>query len=120
MLSETVDAYLTCLMNFISCVSAATRAQAVSAAASESPVLQTTSEEPLLPWALGSGGLRDGEALSQEVSCCRSVAAVLRRDGHSVMTVSSGLPSLLGCFSPLSPVTHPSRTQARSDLPVSG
>lgn len=89
MLSETVDAYLTCFMNFISCVSAATRAQAVSAAASESPVLQTTSEEPLLLWALwllalSSGGLRDGEVLSQEVSCCRSVATVLRRDGHSL------------------------------------
>lgn len=52
LLSETVDAYLTCFMNFISCVSAATRVQAVSSAASESPVLQTTSEELLLLSAL--------------------------------------------------------------------
>lgn len=29
---------------------------------------------------MGSGGLREGEGLSQEVFCCRSVIAALRRN----------------------------------------
>lgn len=47
---------------------------------------------------MGSGGLREGEGLSQEVFCCRSVIAALRRnalfnDSQLWITQSSRLPS---------------------------
>lgn len=70
--------------------------------------------------ALGSGGLRrDGEGLSQEVFCCRSVTAVQRKDALCIdsqlwITQSSRL------FFPPSPNIHPSGTQGRADLPFSG
>jgi hypothetical protein len=46
---------------------------------------------------VGSGGLREGEGLSQEVFCCRSVIAALRRnalfnDSQLWITQSSRLP----------------------------